>query len=262
MLISLTHPSSERVMTKKIALVPARSGSIRVPDKNIMTLDGHPLLAYTIQAAKNSNLFDAVVLCTDSALYADIGKYYGAIVPALRDKSISSPISPDCEWVEWALTHECIASIDAKYAFILRPTNPFRSSATIIRAWNKFCESNADTLRAVRRAEEHPAKMWVRQSQMIVPLLPHAYDGVPWHSNQTAALFPVLIQDASIEIFTISNFLLTKSITGSSIMPFDSGRIDGFDVNTPRDVELLHGMLASGDAKLEKINSEPWKHAH
>ncbi len=76
-----------------VALIPARSGSKRVPDKNIKVLNGHPLLAYTIRAAVESGVFDAVICATDSEKYADIARYYGAggslLRPALKYQEIS-----------------------------------------------------------------------------------------------------------------------------------------------------------------------------
>ena len=61
-----------------VALIPARSGSLRVPDKNIRYLSGHPLIAYTISAALGSGIFSKVIVSTDSIEYSEISKYYGA----------------------------------------------------------------------------------------------------------------------------------------------------------------------------------------
>ena len=72
---------------KFIALIPARSGSKRLPDKNIKLLGGHPLIAYSIQAAIKSKLFDKVVCATDSKKYAEIAIKYGAEVPILGQKN-------------------------------------------------------------------------------------------------------------------------------------------------------------------------------
>ena len=86
-----------------VAFIPARSGSKRLPNKNIKSFCGHPLLAYTVRAAVDSCVFDSVICATDSKLYADIAKYYGAEVPFLRPGKISTDKSPDIEWVTWML---------------------------------------------------------------------------------------------------------------------------------------------------------------
>jgi len=67
-----------------VALIPARSGSIRVKDKNIRLFGSHPLLAYAIAAARDSSVFDEIIVSIDSEHYAEIARYYGAEVPFLR----------------------------------------------------------------------------------------------------------------------------------------------------------------------------------
>ena len=164
-------------------------------------------------------------------------------MPALRPLEISSKNSPDCDWVNWILNLEGSCFKKNKFAFILRPTNPFRNSKTIKRAYSEFLDSDADTLRAIKPVSEHPGKMWVKQKDSITPLIPLSISGVPFHSNQSNILFEVFIQDASLEIFTINKFLNTKSITGSNIMPFFSIGHEGFDLNIPYDLKLMHEII-------------------
>ena len=112
----------------------------------------------------------------------------------------------------------------------------FRNQETIKRAYKVFLDSDADTLRAVRPVTEHPGKMWVKQKDCIVPLIPLSLSGIPFHSNQTNTLFEVFVQDASLEIFTIQTFLDSNSITGSKIVPFFAMGREGFDLN----LSLIH----------------------
>ena len=231
---------------KSLALIPARSGSQRVKDKNIYPLEGHPLLAYSIRAAIDAQCFEAVHVCTDSPVYSDIATSYGALCPILRPINNSLSSSPDSSWIQWFFSaHPEYTKFD--YAVILRPTSPFRLPSTIIRAFDLFLESTSDTLRAVRPVTEHPGKMWIDQAGCIVPLIPLFLSGVPLHSNQTCELFQCFIQDASIEIFTIDKFLTTCSITGSSILPFFNRDYEGFDINTFVDIHEMHRLI---DAKL------------
>ena len=74
---------------KNIAIIPARSGSKGLRDKNIKELNGKPLLAYSIEAAKKSNIFDDIMVSTDSEKYAQIAKKYGANIPFLRSEANS-----------------------------------------------------------------------------------------------------------------------------------------------------------------------------
>ena len=245
-------------MSSFIALIPARCGSTRVKDKNIYPLLGHPLLAYSISSAINSAIFEEVFVCTDSPLYRDISLYYGASVPSLRPSSISGKYSSDCEWVSWMFDNNpSLKHID--YACILRPTSPFRRSSTIVRAISQFQSSKCDTLRAVRPVSEHPAKMWVQQGDHIVPLLPLVNSAnIPLHSTQTSTLFDCYVQDASLEIFSISNFLKSGQITGSSIHPFVSQNYEGFDINTPSDIDAMNNLISASIVQVQSIDQSPF----
>ena len=147
-------------MYKAVALIPARSGSKRIKDKNILKINGHPLLAYTIKVAINCKLFDRIVCVTDSRKYAKIAEKYGAEVPLLRPKNISHSKSPDIEWVTWIMK---ILNQENKYDIfsILRPTSPLRTVKMIKSAWNKFIKNKkCDSLRAIEKCRQHPGKMW------------------------------------------------------------------------------------------------------
>ena len=86
-----------------VALIPARSGSKRIRNKNIKYLGNHPLIAYTICSALNSKIFDYVLVSTDSQEIADVAKYYGAETPFLRPAKYASDNSPDIEWLNFTL---------------------------------------------------------------------------------------------------------------------------------------------------------------
>ena len=78
-----------------VGLIPARAGSVRVRDKNVRPLNGHPVLAYSIRSALDSGVFDDVIVSTDSELYADIARHYGASVPFRRPDEYAGARSPD-----------------------------------------------------------------------------------------------------------------------------------------------------------------------
>ena len=88
---------------KIIALIPARQGSERIKNKNIAKISNHPLIAYTISAAKKTNLFSNIVVSTNSIMYSKIAKKYGAEVPFLRPNNISTSHSTDYEWVSYTI---------------------------------------------------------------------------------------------------------------------------------------------------------------
>ena len=89
-------------MVKCIAIIPARGGSKRIPRKNIKEFYGKPLIAYSIQAALESKLFDKVIVSTDDEEIANIAKKYGAEVPFMRPKELSDDFTGTGEVVKHA----------------------------------------------------------------------------------------------------------------------------------------------------------------
>ncbi|NEO01629.1 MAG: acylneuraminate cytidylyltransferase family protein, partial [Moorea sp. SIO3I7] len=156
-----------------VALIPARAGSKRVPGKNIRRLKGHPLIAYTIAAATQSQVFSAVIVSTDSEEVAEIARYYSAEVPFLRSPEYATDKSPDIEWIDYTLRHLSDLGREFDCFSILRPTSPCRQPQTIQRAWQAFLAQadQVDSLRAVEKCQQHPGKMWVLKGSLMKPLL-------------------------------------------------------------------------------------------
>lgn len=237
-----------------VALIPARSGSKRVADKNIRPLAGHPTIAYTIAAALQSEVFSAVMVSTDSEKYAKVARKYGAEVPFLRPIEMAGDHSPDIDWIEHALAQ--LKNLGQEYDCfsILRPTSPFRLPETIRRAWEQFiAEDGVDSLRAVEKCHEHPGKMWIVRGKRMMPLLPFGPVELPWYSTPYQALPEVYKQNASLEIAYTRVVFEGRTIAGNVLMPFFTEGYEGFDVNHPYDWQLAEELVRTGQAKLPEI---------
>ena len=232
-------------MARAVALVPARGGSVRVPGKNIAPLAGHPLLAYSIAAARESGRFEAIVVSTDRAEIAAAARRYGADV-IMRPEEIAGATSPDIEWVRHALD-----GTPYDVFSILRPTSPFRRGATIERAWKQFGE-DCSSVRAVRRVREHPGKMWVRDGEYIRPLLPQPEGETPTHSRQTAALPEVWVQDSSLEI-AWTRIVYDGEIAGPDVVPFFPEGHEGFSIDYPDELAEAERLAAAEPGLLPPI---------
>jgi CMP-N,N'-diacetyllegionaminic acid synthase len=225
-----------------------------VPDKNIRVLGEHPLLAFTIAAARSSGVFGAVVVSTDASQYGNVAVQYGAEVPFLRPANIAGELSPDIEWVQFTLN--ALESAGRRFdAFaILRPTSPFRQPETIRRAWDQFrSDPGIDSLRAVELCRQHPGKMWVVRGQRMVPMLPLTPVDRPWHSSQYQALPEVYVQNASLEIAWTRVVREQGTIAGQVLAPFLTVGYEGFDINQPRDWSLAEELIRTGAARLPAI---------
>lgn len=120
---------------KRIAIIPARSGSKGLKDKNIIDLCGKPLIAYSIEAALETGLFDHVIVSTDSEHYAEIAQHYGAEV-MMRGEALSNDKATTFMVLEDILKNRLQESID--YFVLLQPTSPLRTSKHITEAIEKF----------------------------------------------------------------------------------------------------------------------------
>jgi N-acylneuraminate cytidylyltransferase len=165
--------------------------------------------------------------------------------------------APDILWVEFTLRELERAGRSFDCFSIVRPTNPFRTGATIRRAWDAFlAEEGADSLRAVERARQHPGKMWVPRGRRMLPLLPFATPDAPWHSTPTQALPEVYIQNASLEIAWTRVALVGRTIAGEAVVPFFTEGAEGLDINQPEDFERAERLVASGEAVLPRVSLE------
>ncbi len=238
-----------------IALIPARSGSKRIPNKNIKKLNGVPLIAYTIRTALESNLFSEVIVSTDDFTIANIATDWGAKVPKLRPKSLATDLSPDIDWVMHCV-NEMISTPPEQISTItiLRPTNPLRTSNSIINGMEIFKLNKwADSLRAMDITDKHPGKMWVLDDKKIAfPYLDQSQEIIPTHSRPTQSLKKLWIQNASLEIINIQTINLMRSISGNKILGFEMPGFEGFDLNSELDWMFLEFLISENKVKLPK----------
>lgn len=139
-----------------LAVIPARSGSKGLKDKNIKELNGKPLLAYSIEAALNSGVFQCVHVSTDSEYYADISRQYGADVPFLRSTAMSSDTAGSWEAVKEVLDRYNAEERHFDIVTLLQPTSPLRTSRDIRNAYSLYREKKAKAVVSVCEMEHTP----------------------------------------------------------------------------------------------------------
>ena len=240
------------------AFVPARSGSERVPQKNVRLLAGHPLIAYAIETARQSGVFERIVVSTDSEEIAEIGRWYGADVPFLRPAEYATATSPDVEWLRFTLER-----LDEAYDLvaIIRATNPFRGPETVRRGLDQLLATpEADSLRAVELVKQHPGKMWVlaEDGRTMRPLLEQSRLDVAWHAGQYQALPPVYSQNSALEIAWTRVVSETGTREGRVVAPFLTEGYEGFNVDDEEDWERAERLVASGAARLPEVGRAPY----
>ena len=243
-----------------VAFVPARSGSERVPGKNVRPLAGHPLLAYAIETALQSGVFDRVVCSTDSQEIADVARWYGAEVPFLRPAEYATSTSPDIEWL--AFTLERLDARPDLFA-IVRATNPFRGPAAVRRGLEQLLATpEADSLRAVELVKQHPGKMWLlaEDGRTMRPLLDQASLDVAWHAGQYQALPPVYVQSSALEIAWSRVVAETGTREGRVVTPFFTDGYESLNVDDEEDWERAERLVSTGAAVLTVVGRPPYAH--
>lgn len=139
-----------------LAVIPARGGSKGVPNKNIKLLNGKPLIGYTIEAALQSEVFEKVIVSTDSEAIAEAANQYGAETPFLRPDELSGDeVSSDDVILHALEFYESKGQIFESVCK-LQPTSPLRDYTHIRRAYEMFIQYNLDFLVSVCECEHSP----------------------------------------------------------------------------------------------------------
>lgn len=141
---------------KIIAIIPARGGSKGLPGKNIKELNGKPLIAYSIEAALNSNVFDKVIVSTDSEEIAEVSKKFGAEIPFLRPLELATDKADSMDTLIHALKFYSDIGENFDYIIKLQPTSPLRTAEDIKKAVNLIIEKNGDAVISVSECKHHP----------------------------------------------------------------------------------------------------------
>ncbi|WP_439883135.1 pseudaminic acid cytidylyltransferase [Pontibacter sp. MBLB2868] len=136
---------------KSLAIIPARGGSKRIPRKNIKDFLGKPIIAYTIEAALNSGLFEEVMVSTDDEEIAAMARQYGAVVPFLRSPETSDDFATTAAVLSEVLQKYAAQGRAFDYACCLYPTAPFVTGKMLSEAYGKLMAGDFDTVFPVLR---------------------------------------------------------------------------------------------------------------
>lgn len=141
---------------KNIAIITARSGSKGLKDKNIKMINGKPMLAYSILAAKESGKFTKIIVSTDSEKYADIAKEFGAEVPFLRSEQTSSDTASSWDVVKEVINELKKTGEEFDTICLLQPTSPLRETSDIVGGYKVLEDRDAEAVIGVCEMEHSP----------------------------------------------------------------------------------------------------------
>lgn len=235
-------------MRKNIwAIVAARSGSKGLPGKNIRLLADKPLIAHSINFALKTQLFERVLLSTDSQLYADIGAKYGAWIPFLRSEEAAQDTS---------MEEDILKDIDMKLkcSFIdppdiivwLRPTFPFRSLEDLSLGLKKL-DTNIDSVRLVTEGE--PRQYEIKNDYLV----PQFDDG--GRSMIRRQEFPSVYKVFHTDIFWYKNINKGNKFLGEKVRAMPIHKLCALDVDAIEDFQMIEALMASDYPLIKKYIS-------
>lgn len=224
-----------------LAVVPARGGSKRIPGKNLVALNGIPLIDYTLRAAQSARRLSAVVVSTDDEQIARHCRERGVAVPEMRPADLAGDRSPVVEALVHAMAaFERSGGGPPKAIVLLQPTSPFRKAEDIDRAIESFEIRNADTVVAVRAIRDHPYWAWRKDGDRIEPVF----------SRTEMAMDRQLLPEAYAEngaLYIIRRELvLNRSLYGARVVPYLMDDAASIDIDTPLDLAWAQFLLARG----------------
>lgn len=226
------------------ALIPARGGSKSIKLKNIRTIDGLPLVAHSIETAKNSKIISKIFVSTDNRLIADISRKFGAIVPFIRPSEISQDDTRDFavlhHFAEWIL--ESGDSVPDIICF-LRPTYPFRDPLTVDLAIQNLSDCfDASSLRSVCLANQTPFKMWKIDADGFGQPVVNILEDKDSTNAPRQELPPVYWQDGYVDCVKTKSLLEARSMLGSRVLMFQTPQF-GTELDYQEDLISLNERM-------------------
>lgn len=223
---------------RNLAIIPARSGSKELKDKNIRLLAGKPLLAYTIEAAIQSKMFTEVHVSTDSEKYADIARSYGANVPFLRPKELSTDNIGTWEVVRHIIKEYEKRNTVFDTATVLQPTSPLRDARDIQSAFSIYKEKKAESVMSVCEMEHTP--LWAN----ILPENHSMKDFIrPEYDIRRQELPTFYRQNGAIYIQSIELILQERSLYGENSYAYIMSLEKSVDIDNIWDFRIAEMIM-------------------
>jgi CMP-N,N'-diacetyllegionaminic acid synthase len=224
-----------------LGVIPARSGSKRIPGKNLAALGGIPLIDYTIKAAAQARHLNATVVSTDSEAIAARARGLGVSVPVLRPAAIAGDRSSVIEALQHALSVFERQGPRVAAIVLLQPTSPFRTHEDIDRAIETFERERADTVTAVRASQDHPYWAWRSRDAAIEPFFSPAE-----MCMDRGDLPPAFTENGAV--YVVRRELVDAGrLYGSRVFPYLMDALASVDIDTPLDLEWAEYLLARRD---------------
>lgn len=235
-------------MTEVLAIIPARGGSKGLPGKNLRPLAGHPLIAYSIAAALQSELVTRTICSTDSEEIAEVAQEYGAEVPFLRPAELAQDDSRDYDFFSHAIHELGKTGYHPEILVQLRPTDPIRRHGLVDEAVNMLLDDpEADSVRTITEPAYSPYKMWmIGNDGTLDPFV--SLPGVKESFNLPRQELPEVWWHIGVLDVLRTRVLSTPgAVSGDKILPLKVDRATSADIDSQQDFERAEKLLETVD---------------
>ena len=222
-------PVGERTKMSSVAIITARGGSKRIPRKNIKEFLGKPIIAYSIEAAVASGVFDSVMVSTDDAEIAEISKKYGAEVPFLRSEKTSNDFATTADVLLEVLDSYKKIGKEFDWFACLYPTAPFITAEKLKGAFEEFEKNGADSLIPVVKFGYPPQRGFIRKDGFI------QYQYPEYASARSQDLEPVYHDCGQFYFCRSESFYRTHSLVTDKTAPYVIPETEVQDIDTETD---------------------------
>ena len=232
---------------KNIAIIPARSGSKGLPDKNIRMVNGKPLMAYTIEAALESGCFDTVHVSTDSEKYAEIARQYGADVPFLRSEALATDTASTWDAVREALANYEKLGKTFDSVMLMQPTTPLRTGSDVKAAYALRDEKNAKSVIGVCEVDHSP--LWCDTIPDSGSMAGFGRKDLAWVTRQE--LRPYYRVNGAIYLLPVNGISIPADdrIYEDECFAFFMDRKKSVDIDTEDDLVMVEFLISRRDGK-------------
>lgn len=223
---------------KILAIIPARSGSKGLRHKNIKLLNDKPLIAYTIEAAIESDIFTDIVVSTDSEEYASISKRYGASIPFLRPDELASDVASSADMIVYTIQRLKKLGKVYDYFMLLQPTSPLRKALDIKKSVDLLIENKLDSVVSVCEAE-HSLSIYNTLGDSL------SLEGFVNKNSATRRQDDKKYYriNGSIYISNVEKYLSERDFYGKKSKAYIMSRESSIDIDTELDFRIAEFML-------------------
>jgi len=225
-----------------LAVIPARGGSKGLPRKNILPLSGKPLIAWSIEAAKESQYIDKFIVSTDDKEIADVAKLYDCEIPFLRPDYLALDDTPSSDVIIHSIEYFAKKNIHFDYFILLEPTSPLRNSQDIDRAMEilNANREKADSIVGVSKVEAaHPVfDVRINATGLIEP-----YKCKNFELFKRQDIEPLYFFEGTIYISDTKVFLKQKSFYHERSMPYNVPRWKSLEIDNMLDLLIAETLI-------------------